>query len=216
MIDQAGGCIFDLDGTLYDSSGFALHLIAEQPFEAFLLLAERKTRKSLAGSDYGQAESYYREFFSRLSQAAGKPEQLLRKWYFESYMPRMCRVLNKYYRPRSHLNELFGHLLKNDFKFSVYSDYPFVMQRLHALGLPVEGYRFYSPEDFGAQKPALRPFLSIADAMHVVPGETLVVGDRDDTDGAGAAAAGMGFFRIKTDGDWGSFCSYIHSKLEKL
>jgi hypothetical protein len=47
---------------------------------------------------------------------------------------------------------------------------------------------FYGPEDFGAQKPgvcAAAPFLRIAAALSGPPGQMLVAGDRDDTDGAG-------------------------------
>jgi hypothetical protein len=56
--------------------------------------------------------------------------------------------------------------------------------------------RLYGPESFGAQKPAPGPFRIIAGDLGVSPGETLVIGDREDTDGVGALAAGMSFFRL--------------------
>ncbi|AEF83819.1 hydrolase [Treponema primitia ZAS-2] len=117
-------------------------------------------------------------------------------------------MLKKYYCPRPGLSELFEKLTRKSRKFAVYSDYPLVAERLRALGLNTEDCGLlYGPENFGAQKPAARPFLSIAEAMGISPGEILVVGDREDTDGAGAAAAGMGFIRIKTDKDWELFQS---------
>jgi FMN phosphatase YigB (HAD superfamily) len=129
---------------------------------------------------------------SRLTR--GSPERL-QAWYFDQYMPRMCGLLKKYYRPRPGAVELFKDLTRVSFPFAVYSDYPLTTERLSALGL--EGGKPYGPELFGAQKPAVRPFLSIAEDLGGPPARTLVIGDRDDTDGAGAAASGMGYIGIR-------------------
>jgi FMN phosphatase YigB (HAD superfamily) len=189
--------IFDLDGTLYDTRGFARRLVLARPQEGFLMLAERRIRKGLAGADYDSAGAYYGEFFSRMSRAAGRSAEGLRNWYFDRYIPLMCGILKNYYRPRPGTAELFEWLAVGGFPFAVYSDYPRTAERLSALGLdPVLGAKLYGPEDFGAQKPAARPFLSIARDLGVPPDCTLVVGDRDDTDGAGAAAAGMAYIGI--------------------
>jgi FMN phosphatase YigB (HAD superfamily) len=179
-----------------------------------ILLADRKIRKSLKGVDYGDAETYYREFFSLFSRAAHKSESFLRSWYSGSFLPRMCRILKKRYRPRPGCIELLGVLTKSPLKFAIYSDYPLTVDRLRALGLNVDSSLVYGPENFGAQKPAPRPFLAIAEAMGISPAETLVVGDREDTDGAGAAAAGMGFVKIKTGKDWEDFCSALSKRKE--
>ena len=176
--------IFDFDGTLYDSSGFALRLIARRPLEAFILLAERKTRASLAGCDYGEADAYYGEFFSLLARRLHKPASVLRSWYFDAYMPRMRRVLKKHFRPRPGCPELFEELARSKRTFAVYSDYPQPAGRLQALGLNVDTNLLFGPENFGAQKPAARPFLAIAEALGVLPEEILVIGDREDADGA--------------------------------
>jgi HAD superfamily hydrolase (TIGR01549 family) len=205
----ARGFIFDIDGTLYDSRYIHRRLFFARPLDLGLLLADRRTRKSLAGADYGQVEAYWREFFSRLSRTAHKSESFAREWYFSAFLPRMSRVLEKRYRPRPGCIALLEALAHRGIRFAVYSDYPQADDRLRALGLNMDDSLIYGPEDFGAQKPAPRPFLSIAAAMGTAPGETVVVGDRDDTDGAGAAAAGMGFVRIKTDGDWEAFCETL-------
>jgi FMN phosphatase YigB (HAD superfamily) len=88
----------------------------------------------------------------------------------------------------------------------VYSDYPQTGDRLRAIGLDPPS-RVYGPEDFGAQKPAPRPFLSIAADLGAAPAAVLVAGDRDDTDGAGAAAAGMQYARISGDAGWKDLCT---------
>lgn len=191
--------IFDFDGTLYDTRGLGRRLVLARPWEGSLILAERRTRKGLAGGDYGSAGAYYTEFFARMSRAAGKPAEWLQTWYFDRYIPLMCGVLKKHYRPRPGTAELFEFLRQRDFPIAVYSDYPRTAERLSSLGLdPAVGGRLYGPEHFGAQKPAVRPFVSIARDLGVPPKHILVVGDRDDTDGAGAAAAGMAYINIKS------------------
>ncbi|GHV60716.1 hypothetical protein AGMMS49587_03000 [Spirochaetia bacterium] len=198
LLTGVRGFIFDVDGTLYDSRRIHRRVFFARPLDVCLLLADRRARKSLIGADYGDAETYYREFFSLMSRAVRKSESFVRKWYFDAFMSRMCRILKERYRPRPGCIELLETLTRKGIKFTIYSDYPLAAARLRALGLNVEDSRIYGPDIFGAQKPAARPFLSIAEDMGITPGEILVVGDRDDTDGAGAAAAGMGYIRIKT------------------
>jgi beta-phosphoglucomutase-like phosphatase (HAD superfamily) len=206
--------IFDLDGTLYDSKNIARRLILARPFDALLVGAERRTRKMFAGRVYDSAESYYREFFLEFSRQACSSAPRVRRWYFETYLPLMIRVLKEHYRPRPLAAELFAALESGENRwgrkipFAVYSDYPLTGERLRALGLdPGPGGRLYGPEDLGAQKPAAAPFLRIAEDLGSLPGNTLVAGDRDDTDGAGARAAGMGYFRVDA-GSWARLCSW--------
>lgn len=198
LIRGAGAFIFDLDGTLYDTHGFARRLVFAHPGEGFLMLAERRIRKEMIGGDYFSVGAYYEEFFSRMSHRTGKPVERLRDWYFDRYIPLMCGVLKKHYHSRPGTAALFKHLAQTSFPFAVYSDYPRTAERLYCLGLnPASGAKLYGPEHFGAQKPAVRPFLLIAQDLGLPPDRILVIGDRDDTDGAGAAAAGMAYIGIK-------------------
>jgi HAD superfamily hydrolase (TIGR01549 family) len=219
--EPPGALIFDFDGTLYDPKKFALRLIAAGPWDLFRIGAERRVRKNFAGRDYGSAEAYYGEYFTALSRTARRSPDFMRRWYFEKYLPRMIRVLNAHYRPRRGTAELFASLRGNNpagkkIPFAVYSDYPQTLQRLKALGLEAAPGEYYGPEDFGAQKPAARPFLSIAAALGCEKSRVLVAGDRDETDGAGAADAGMGFVKISGDDDWEQFCSGLLSQLGSI
>jgi FMN phosphatase YigB (HAD superfamily) len=211
-------CIFDFDGTLYSKKNFARRLVLAGlqkagPREVFTVLAERRARKSLSGRDCGTPAAYYEEFFSRMSHLGNKPVKELRSWYFEDYMPRMCAVLKRHYRPRPGAADLFAGLAKASIPFAVYSDYPQTAERLAALGLDPAGGKLYGPGHFGAQKPAPRPFLSIAENLGVSPSRVLVIGDRDDTDGDGAKAAGMAYFGINNPADWEIFRGCVQKRV---
>ena len=72
-------------------------------------------------------------------------------------------------------------------------------EKLYALGLSPDLFDagVYSASDLGGLKPCPVPFLKIAHAMGIDPSLITVVGDREDTDGDGAAAAGMNFRSIQ-------------------
>jgi FMN phosphatase YigB (HAD superfamily) len=195
--------IFDFDGTLYDYHLMPLRLIGFNLADLFLIWSERRTRKAFSGQDYGSAEKYYEAYFDCLGKLSVRSAGAMRNWYFNHYMPRMCKVLEKYYCLRPGVEELLSRLeacispggkLKG---VAVYSDYPCLRERFKALGCePGEKIKLYGPESFGAQKPAPGPFKRIAGELGVLPEETLVIGDREDTDGRGALEAGMSFFRL--------------------
>jgi FMN phosphatase YigB (HAD superfamily) len=196
------GFIFDFDGTLYDLKGFARRLILAYPPDIGKIRAERVVRRRFSGADYGSPEGYYDAYFSALAEACGKSGDRMREWYFTHYMPRMVRVLERHYRLRPGAEALLSGLGSS----AVYSDYPLLRERFAALGfVPGGTVRLYGPESFGAQKPAPRPFLSIAGDLGLSPEEILVIGDREDTDGAGARSAGMAFFHLNSGEAWEKF-----------
>ena len=200
LLRNIKGIIFDFDGTLFDVARFPLNLIAANPLDCLHIWQERLVRKSFAGCDYGTSEEYFRAFFEALGKTSYKSPERIRKWYFNRYMPRMIRVLKKHYKPRPGATELLRYFeAPNALRAAIYSDYPFPKERLEVMGLnPGPAIRLYGSESFGAQKPAVRPFLSIASDMGVSPEEVLVIGDREDTDGLGAFRAGMRFFFLET------------------
>jgi HAD superfamily hydrolase (TIGR01549 family) len=226
QLANVGAFIVDFDGTLYDPGHFVRRLILGGGPEERLSLreirlvgAERKTRKEFAGCDYGGAEAYYGRFFAALerrarsfapSGAAAAAE--LRQWYFSRYLPRMIRIVGRFYSPRPGAAELLRALEERRIPHAVYSDYPCVRERLEALGLdPGICGLLFGPEHFGAQKPAAGPFLAIAAALGCEPGRVLVIGDKDSTDGAGARAAGMLYRRVRE----GVFAELAGSLLRK-
>jgi FMN phosphatase YigB (HAD superfamily) len=198
------GIIFDFDGTLFDNALIPFYLIAAWPPDMLRIWKERLTRKRFRGCDYSSPDDYYRAFFAALGKLCFRSPEHVRDWYFRRYMPRMTRMLKKHYRPRPGVQELFGLLgapnpQPHVPRAAVYSDYPILKERMDALGLnPGPRIPLYGPESFGAQKPAVRPFLRIAEELGAVPEQVLVIGDREDTDGLGALNAGMKFFYLET------------------
>jgi FMN phosphatase YigB (HAD superfamily) len=224
VLDGIGAIIFDLDGTLYDGGKLVSRLLFNRAIGWFSIIdiwytwAERRSRKALAGRDFQNVESYYREFFAAMRRRTFRKTAFLRQWYFERYMPRMNALLKTFYPARQGMGELFKNIDSLGLPRAVYSDYPLVEERLEAIGLdPNSCGKLYGPENFGAQKPAPRPFLVIAQDLGCVPAKVLVVGDRDKTDGKGAAAAGMRFIKIADKKEkkrgpsllWKEFCSLV-------
>ena len=221
LLHNIKGLIFDFDGTLFDNALIALNLILACPTDALRTWKERLVRKRFAGCDYASPEEYHQAFFTALGKLSFRSPQKVRDWYFNRYMPRMVRVLRRHYQPRPGVQKLFLRFggkarglsadggaeagraeagrAGNLPRIAVYSDYPFLKERLEALGvIAVPGVFLYGPESFGAQKPAAGPFLRIAADLGVRPEEVLVIGDRHDTDGLGAFNAGMRFFCLET------------------
>ena len=79
-----------------------------------------------------------------------------------------------------------------------FSDYR-PSKKLTALGVDHFFDVVYAGEDIGYLKPAPEPFAAIVDAHQIEARQLLHIGDRADTDGAGAAAAGTQCAVIGTD-----------------
>jgi HAD superfamily hydrolase (TIGR01549 family) len=194
------GVIFDFDGTLFDNALFPFYLILANPLDVIRLWKERLVRKRFAGVDFLSPEAYYQAFFSALGKICHRSPKRIQNWYFKRYMPRMAHVIKKHYQMRPGAEELFRYFNSpGALKVAIFSDYPLLKERLEALGVDSsQNIPIYGPDSFGAQKPAVRPFLRIAETLGIAPEETLVVGDREETDGLGAFNAGMRFFCLET------------------
>lgn len=187
--------IFDLDGTLYDKSGLAQRLIFSQLLRGRLgmLKREREVRKELRGRHFESEEAFYKAFFARFE----RPE-LARRWYFEEYMPDMVAILRKHYRIAPWVETTMLELRSKGCKIIVFSDYGCVREKLSAIGfnLAWADYLFEAPA-LGGLKPCKESFETICREINVKPSDCMMVGDRKDTDGAGARSVGMAFKLVK-------------------
>ena len=194
--------IFDLDGTLYDKKGLPGWLVLSQipSFTVGLLSRERKARKALMGREFPNAASFYEALFGEMV-SVGYDIPKIRKWYDDNYMPSMVRVLRRYFTAYPWVERTIFTLKSKGVKVALLSDYGMVEEKLFALGLSsdlFEGGVYAAPET-GGLKPSPVPFLAIAERLGLDPKEIIVVGDREDTDGEGAAKAGMKFLLAKGD-----------------
>jgi HAD superfamily hydrolase (TIGR01549 family) len=183
--------IFDLDGTLYDKSGLARRLVLSQLRKGGLgmLKQERSIRKELRGCHFESEEAFYEAFFARFS----RPE-LARRWYFETYMPDMVRLLRRHYRTAPWVETVIAEWRTHGRKVVVFSDYGCVREKLQAIGFNLDwADALFEAPALGGLKPCKESFEKICREIDVQPSECLMVGDRQDTDGDGARSVGMAF-----------------------
>jgi len=195
--------IFDLDGTLYDKRRLPVRLVTGDLRNLFVLKAERTARKAMEGHFYGSSEALYTALFARIAALSGIPAERAAAWYRERYMPLMVRTLSRHYKARPGVQELFSRLRAAGERVVVLSDYGFVPEKLRALGIdPAWADWVVDSPSLGGFKPCREVFQAVADRY---PGPCLVIGDRDDTDGAGARSTGMSFRLITSGADWDAF-----------
>jgi len=199
------GIIFDLDGTLYRMRWFmkplmtlfTLHSPARLP-------AYMKVRKQFAGKDLGTGEA----LTTAMAHAMKGNEKKNLRWITEGFYRIFLPVISFQKGSRPGLNSLLADLAGKGIKTAVLSDFAKIPERLDILGIDrTHITATLSSESEGALKPSPRPFIKAAELLGIPPENILVVGDRDDTDGAGARSAGMRFFMI-ADGEKAAGCSW--------
>ncbi len=201
-LDNISCVVFDLDGTLYNKRLLPLRMVLADWRHLGLLRAERSARKQLAGKYFGSADALYNALFGLMAQQTGKPVETVRTWYNQTYMPTMVRVLKKHYPLTPFASETITSLQKKGIRIAIFSDYGFVQDKLEAIGffeLYIINSTLYINEapEMGGLKPCKEAFQNLLRTLHVNPENALMIGDRDDTDGAGARSVGMPFYQIR-------------------
>ncbi|HEY3664670.1 MAG TPA: HAD family hydrolase [Polyangiaceae bacterium] len=193
--------LVDLDGTLYASRWVKLAMAGELAlfgWPAFRTLRQfRQDHEALrADQSAGRALTHESPFASQLARTAATLDQpvervaaLVDDWMFA----RPGKWIRRFAR-----HDLLAEL--RDFKASggltaLVSDYP-AERKLAALGCRelfdavVANGEQHGPARL---KPDPEGYLRAAQLLDVAPASCLVIGDRDDADGAAARAAGMSF-----------------------
>lgn len=193
-LGTAKAVIFDLDGTLYNKKGLPLRLIATDVPHMFMLGNERKARKELMGRWFGDERAYYEALYARVAEMSHSTADKARRWYEDRYMPQMQRILKRHYHIEPWAESLMADLRQRDIRTAVYSDYGCLRERLEALGFDCSWVDVVADAPaLGGLKPCKESALSLCTMLGVDPAETLMVGDRDDTDGESARRCGMRF-----------------------
>jgi HAD superfamily hydrolase (TIGR01549 family) len=116
----------------------------------------------------------------KLSQPREPLEALEQRWYGEAI---------RRAGPRAGVPEALAALRGRGLRLIVTSDYGSEF-KLKALGLADAFERLYAGEALGHLKPSPRLFEHVISDLGIEPGALLHIGDRPDTDGAGAEAVG--------------------------
>lgn len=190
--------IFDFDGTLYDFRYLPFWLFIHAPLKFLEIKAERNVYHSMKGCDYGNKNLFESAFYAKLGQEMKVTPEKARNWYELFYMKHMIHVLNIHYKARKGVKKILDFLLKKNIKVAVFSDYPFVLERLKSIGLNGDEFNLIcSSAEWGGSKPAPRLFQKVVENLGVDTSQCLMVGDREDTDGVGARSIGMDFVQIR-------------------
>ncbi|MBO4752161.1 MAG: HAD family hydrolase [Bacteroidales bacterium] len=190
--------VFDLDGTLFDKSRLPFYLVCADPLYMFVLNNERKARKTLAGVHFGDERTYYETLYGKVAILSHISAKRVKWWYDHRYMPTMTKVLHRHYRLRPWVSELLPDLKRKGIKVAVYSDYGCVEQRLEALGFNSDWADVITDAPrLGGLKPSKDSLLALCNLLQVSPAESLMVGDKDETDGESARLCGMRFHLVQ-------------------
>lgn len=193
-LGTAKAVIFDLDGTLYNKKGLPLRLIATDVPHMFMLGNERKARKELMGRWFGDEQAYYEALYTRVAEMSHSTVDKARHWYNDRYMPQMQRILKRHYHIEPWAEGMMADLRQRGIRTAVYSDYGCLRERLEALGFDCSWVDVVADAPaLGGLKPCKKSALSLCTMLGVDPTDTLMVGDRDDTDGESARRCGMRF-----------------------
>lgn len=186
--------VFDVDGTLFDKSKLPLRLIMADPRYMFVLNNERKARKELSGIFFGDERTYYETLYGTVAVKSRLSSKKVKWWYEHRYMPSMIRVMKRYYRLCPWVSELLPSLKAQGIKIGVFSDYGCVEERLSALGFDRSWADFVTDAPrMGGLKPCKESLMAVCRQLGADPSETLMVGDRDESDGEAARRCGMRF-----------------------
>ena len=188
--------IFDLDGTLYNNAFFTPLLILKCFSRLRLIYSLPRIRRILAGQDKQNINNFEQVFFTLLAEQSHTTITESQNWYNNKFYPSFISIL-KFFPARQGTGTLLYALRNSGIKLAVLSDYSHIDRRLTAIGLAPELFDcLVSCEELGALKPCPRPFIETAYRLDSAPSHTLLIGDRCDTDGAGAEACGMPYYII--------------------
>jgi FMN phosphatase YigB (HAD superfamily) len=196
--------LVDLDGTLYRHKPVQLAMAAELLLFGWGSIKTLRTfrhaheeLRAEAATDRALAVSPFQRQLDLAADKLGKPasdvEAVVRRWMFERPLKWVARS------KRQALLNALAQFRAGGGKTALVSDYP-ATGKLQALGATSLFDLVVSNGEPGGPsklKPDPEGYLSAAKRLGIEPARCLVIGDRDDADGAAARAAGMGLCLIR-------------------
>ncbi len=189
--------IFDLDGTMYDKRGLAKRMVRRLWWCLPLIIAERRARKKMHGEQYASQEDFYHAFFLRMARGHWWSPRIAEKWYHRIYLPGMVQLIGRYHHPRAEVLAIIDDCSQRGLTMAIYSDYGNVEEKLRVLGIDATQFVLLADApSMGALKPCKASMETILARLHASPPTTLMVGDRDEKDGASARTVGAEFLKV--------------------
>jgi len=193
--------LVDLDGTLYQPAPLKVIMAASVvllgPVAMRVIFQFRKEHEAIRHEGLTCSPSPYATQIERtakaINMAPAKVEALVEKCMFERPLPFLPRL------KRKDLIAEIGAFRNDGGRTAIVSDYP-AQKKLAALGVAELFDRVVAsgePSGPSKLKPAPDGYLLAANVLGVEPSRCLVIGDREDADGAAAKSAGMEFRLIK-------------------
>jgi HAD superfamily hydrolase (TIGR01509 family) len=190
--------LVDLDGTLYRQTPVKLAMAAELLLFGWGAIKTLRTfrhaheqLRELAGDDAALALSPFQRQLEHAARTLGKSpsdvEPVVQQWMFERPLKWVARA------KRQALLDALASFRRGGGKTALVSDYP-ATGKLKAMGAFELFEVVISNGELGGPsklKPDPEGYLSAAHRLGVDPANCLVIGDRDDADGAAARSAGM-------------------------
>jgi putative hydrolase of the HAD superfamily len=186
---------FDVDGTLTDASALRLSMLLRNLTRLRSLRVGHRVREELRGTRFPSGEAMRAREAELVGERLGVDAAQARERLdaiFDASLTAALRARG----PAVHLGAALRTLVDGGLSIGVVSDRR-VDDKLAALGLDALPWAArVSADDTGILKPDPETLVAAARALGVEPYEIAHVGDRDDTDGAAARAAGARFFLV--------------------
>ena len=186
--------VLDLDGTLYQKPHMVWHMMVGDRCHLLELAGERIARTWIAGRHYESQDAFYQSFFWKIAQWMPFSPKHAKKWYFTHYLPTMLKVIQRYYRLSDCVQPLVEKAKAAGAKVVVYSDYEMMAEKFAILGFDASQLDFaICASELGGAKPCKESMEALLKMLKVKASRTLVIGDRDKTDGEAARRVGARF-----------------------
>ena len=186
--------VLDLDGTLYQKPHMVWHMMVGDRCHLLELAGERIARTWIAGRHYESQDAFYQSFFWKIAQWMPFSPKHAKKWYFTHYLPTMLKVIQRYYRLSDWVQPLVEKAKAAGAKVVVYSDDEMMAEKFAILGFDASRLDYaVCASELGGAKPCKESMEALLKMLKVKASRTLVIGDRDKTDGEAARRVGARF-----------------------